>query len=141
MNMTEAYSLLFVDTFSAHLVFYGAGEMVFPSMLALGGYDLRFIFVISLFSYLLAFLVNFWLGLVMHKIYESSIDNESSMKNYQKFKYIFEKYGKWILCLTVFTFIGPVVNVLAGFVKFNIRQAAVIAIVCKIAYYVLLYIK
>jgi membrane protein YqaA with SNARE-associated domain len=138
MNQFEVYSLLFVDTLAANIVFYGTGEMILPSMLSLGGYDNKILIIVASCAYVVAFLINFWLGVMLCKIYKTSIDNESAAKNYDTLNKVFQRYGNWILCCNTMPLIGSILGVLAGFVRFNILHAVIISTVSKVIYYILL---
>lgn len=140
MNYLENYSLLFVDTLFANTVLYGGGEVALSVMMQIGGYDKRLLFVIAIAGYMASIFVNYWLGRVLFKIYNSSIDNDIAAANYKSLQKYIQKFGWIILSFNMIPAIGPFLPVIASFIDFGIKRTLLFASITRAIYYLYLFL-
>ncbi len=135
MNMFEAYSFLFSDSFFGNILLYAHSEFVLYAMKSLGGYQNNVMFLVAILGFSLSCIFNYFCGYVLYMLYKSCVVVKKQA-NYVRFHVFFQKYGTYLLCTNMMPLFGSFIPLLAGFASFGLWRSLAIAIVSKAIFYV-----
>jgi membrane protein YqaA with SNARE-associated domain len=132
INFVENYIFLFGDVLFSNIAFCFKSGFVLDIMLMSGFYDASIIYIIALIAYMISISINFIFGRVLFNIYNSCIDNEEGLKNYDSLKHIFDK--NLFLLILIFSFFTQWIIILCGFLQIKFRKVLVVALLVYIIY-------
>jgi membrane protein YqaA with SNARE-associated domain len=134
MNITEAYSFLFFDSFFSALILTPRSELVIKLMTTFSGYNLCLVFILSIMGSVLGSLANWQIGKFFLFLHKTDFFQNNS-KEIAKAEVKWHKFLVYILLLSWMNVIGNPFTVLAGFFKTNIKKFLLLVFVGKFFYY------
>ncbi len=137
MNISEAYFLLFCDSFFSALILPPRSEMVAQAMVALHHYNTNLIFILGLSASLLGSLTNYWIGKYFLFLRRTEFFRKKE-KEILAAEKKWQKFLVWILLFSWLDVIGNPFAVMAGFFKTDVKQFLLLVLAGKFFYYYLL---
>lgn len=136
MNLLEAYSYLFADSFMGALVLPPHQELVFGAMQSFGDYNLVLMVILASLGSTVGFLVNYGLGRLVllcekHEVlpkHSHHLDDASAA---------FRRYGIWLLPFTIIPIFGTAVTIAAGLFHIRLRQFLLLVLLGRVGKYLL----
>ncbi len=140
MNLMENYSLLFTDTLFANFVFSFTDEIAIKAMLVFDTYPKYLIALTALGAYIIACLINYYMGKICYNILAPMNKNEQELMNQRLVLMRGSRIFKFIFLFSAAPFYGKFLILFAGFCKVNLKQTLLITIISKIIFLSILFI-
>ena len=140
MEKFELYKLLFTDNFIGNLVVNNDIGHVFHVMLGFDGYlysviSLLDIIIVSVFGYICAISVNYWIGKILLKICILS-KNKKIIEKHNNLSIVLLKYDELFLLLSLIPIFGKFVPLIAGFSQLKFTKMIWFCGICDLCYYI-----
>lgn len=136
MDQSEAYLLLFTDSFLGNLVIDLNNELIVYSMKIFSGYNNLLIIIIATIASACAASINYLLGRILSRVIALS-NNKHIQTNYRILSHLFSKYNLVIICFIIVPFWGRFIPLIAGFTKISFIRVLIISVISKLCYYCL----
>ena len=138
----ELYKLLFNDSFIGNLAITIDIGYVMQAMLGFGGClsgvaSLFNIIIVSVFGYICAITINYWIGKFLLKICILS-KNKKIIERHNNLSVALIRYNELFLLLSVIPVFGRFVSLIAGFSEFKFTKIILVCGLCDLCYYVIL---
>jgi len=142
MNQLEVYLLLFTDTLVSNFAINNSTELAISSMKAFSGlYNPYIVLITASCAVIVAFLVNYVLGITCYKILAPMNATESNKGNSEKIEAIRNfKWLPFILLLSSAPFFGKFIILFAGFCRIPFIKTMIIGCFAKSLYYAITYL-
>ena len=127
MDIIETYLFLFTNSLFAGIIFPLRSETVYNVLVIFGEYNLFIITAIALTASLIAFLINYYLGVILKRIFKKKRAKISQKK--------LAKYFLPFLLLSWLDFFGAVMCILAGFLRIKLKIFLALTSFAKLGFY------
>lgn len=133
MTPTEIYLFLLTDSFIAGLVLPAKYALVFPTMQALGGYNLYLASLIYTIGITAASGVNWYFGKLLRSLKKGN-PSDTTSEPIRNILDLLKKHGHWIALLGFVPILGGIVTVFSGLYLANWKKVMAIVFTVNIIY-------
>ena len=135
MNYQELYSLIFIDSFVANIVFCFANEIAVETVKIFNYYNISLIIIIASSASILAYYIDYLFGRVVFQVVKP-FQKENGKIATERFRKLSENnYFKILLMISALTMYGKFAVFFAGFARINFKYIMLITLVMRPTYY------
>jgi membrane protein YqaA with SNARE-associated domain len=134
MSDLEIYLLLFTDSLVSNLAFNASSEIAIGAMRTFGLYNPYMIIATAGSAYLIAIIINYFLGKICYNILSNKEEEKSApylrIEKLRESRYIFV-----FILLSAIPFFGKFIILFTGFCRIKLSRVISYGMVAKIIYY------
>lgn len=135
MNYQELYSLIFIDSFVANIVFCFANEIAVETVRFFNHYNIALIIIVASSASILAYYIDYLFGRVVFHIVKPFQQADGKIATEQFRKLSENNYFKILLMISALTTYGKFAVFFAGFARINFKYIMLMTLVMRPIYY------
>jgi membrane protein YqaA with SNARE-associated domain len=135
MNYQELYSLIFIDSFVANIVFCFANEIAVETVRFFNHYNIGLIIIVASSASILAYYIDYLFGRVVFQIVKPFQQEDGKIATEQFRKLSENNYFKILLMISALTIYGKFTVFFAGFARINCKYIMLMTLVMRPIYY------
>lgn len=135
MNYQELYSLIFIDSFVANIVFCFANEIAVETVKVFNNYNVILIIILASSASILAYYIDYLFGRVVFQIVKPFQKEDGKVATEQFRKLSDNNYFKILLMISALTIYGKFIIFFAGFARINSKYIMLTALIMRPIYY------
>ncbi|MCP5369928.1 MAG: hypothetical protein H6909_04510 [Rickettsiaceae bacterium] len=135
MNYQELYSLIFIDSLVANIVFCFADEIAVETVRFFNHYDMGLVIILASAASILAYGVNYLFGFMVFQILKPLQSIEGKINNAQFSKLWENHFFKFVIMLSALTIYGKFIVFFAGFARINFKYIMITTLIMRLIYY------
>lgn len=135
MNYQELYSLIFIDSFVANIVFCFADEIAVETVRVFNYYSISLIILLASSASILAYYIDYLFGRVVFQIVKPFQKEDGQVVTEQFRKLSDNNYFKILMMISAMTIYGKFAVFFAGFARINFKYIMLMTLVMRPLYY------
>lgn len=135
MNYQELYSLIFIDSFVANIVFCFANEIAVETVRVFNNYNVTLIIILASSASILAYYIDYLFGRVVFQIVKPFQKEDGKVATEQFRKLSDNNYFKILLMISALTIYGKFIVFFAGFARINFKYIMLTVLIMRPIYY------
>ena len=135
MNYQELYSLIFIDSFVANIVFCFANEIAVETVRFFNHYNIGLIIIVASSASILAYYIDYLFGRVVFHIVKPFQQKDGKIATEQFRKLSENNYFKILLMISALTIYGKFAVFFAGFAHIRFKYIMLMTLIMRPIYY------